>query len=90
LFKTIIIHLRIHQRRPEIEDEDVITAWMNAFVVRERTDSSPGAVRYLAAAGLDRKNRLLEMIGVETEDDGVVIYHAMKLTDKMKTELGLL
>ena len=32
---------------------------------------------------------MIEMVGVEMEDGTVLVYHAMKLTKKMSTELGL-
>jgi hypothetical protein len=44
---------------------------------------------YYAAAGMDTKGRMLELVGVETEDGAIMIFHAMKLTEKMRKELGL-
>lgn len=40
-------------------------------------------------SGADRKGRLLEFAGKETEDGSLLVYHAMKLTRKMQLELGL-
>ena len=82
----IIVSPRVHAKHPSIEEEDVITAWRNAIAIRNRTYCPPD---YYAAAGADSKGRLLEMVGVELEDGTVNIFHAMKLQDSMKEELGL-
>lgn len=42
-----------------------------------------------AAAGADGKGRMLELLGVELEDDTLLVYHAMRLTRKMRNELGI-
>jgi hypothetical protein len=44
---------------------------------------------FIAAAGLDSHGQLIEMLGDEQEDGTVVIYHAMRMTYKMASELGL-
>jgi len=87
LFKHVTVHPRVHQRHPEIEDTDVITAWRNAIALYRRNYDQP---EHYVATGADNKSRMLEMVGVETEDGGIYIYHAMKLSQKMKSELGLL
>ena len=84
-FDQIMVSQRIHKKHPEIEDEDVITAWRNAVAIRNRTYSPPD---YYAAAGADSKGRMLEMLGVELEDGTVNIFHAMKLQDGTRKELG--
>jgi hypothetical protein len=38
---------------------------------------------------MDTKGRLIEMVSVELEDGGVLVYHAMRLTAKMARELEL-
>ena len=43
----------------------------------------------VAAAGADARGRMIEMVGVELEGGGVLIYHAMRLTAKMARELRL-
>ena len=86
MFNRIIVHPRVQQRHPEIENSDVETAWKNAIAMHRRTYDPPD---YFAAAGFDSKNRLLEMVGVETESEDILIFHAMRLTDKMRFELGL-
>ena len=86
LLENVTVLERVLARHPEIEEEDVKTAWRNAIALNRRNYDPP---EYYAAAGLDRKNRMLEMVGVATEDDGIAIYHAMKLSDEMRAELGL-
>lgn len=83
---SIQVHPRILKRHPEISEEDVVTAWVNAIAIRNRTFSPPDMY---AAAGADTKGRMLELVGVELENGSMLIYHAMKLTDKMRKELGL-
>jgi len=85
-FDDITVSPRIHEKHPEIEDEDVIMAWKNAIAIRNRTYSPPD---YYAAAGADSKGRMLEMVGVELEDNTLRIFHALKLRDEMREELGL-
>jgi len=85
-FENITVSQRIQEKRPEIEVDDVVAAWRNAIVIRNRTYSSPD---YYAATGADGKGRMLEMVGVELEDGTLRVFHAMKLQEKMKEELGL-
>lgn len=42
---------------------------------------------YYAAAGADPRGRMIEMVGVELEDNRLLIFHAMRLTAKMADEL---
>ena len=42
---------------------------------------------YYAAAGADSRGRMIEMVGVELEDNRLLIFHAMRLTAKMADEL---
>ena len=86
MFPDITVHPRVNSKRPEISNEDVIHAWRNAIVIVNREYNPPD---YYAAAGFDSKGRILELIGVELEDNSLMIFHAMKLTNKMKKELGL-
>lgn len=80
------IHPRIHLRHPEIDDEDVLFAWTHPLAMRHRNFDPPA---YIAAAGADTKGRIIELVGVELEDGGFLIYHAQKLTKKMAHELEL-
>lgn len=86
MFSELIVHPRVRQRHPEISDKDAIHAWKNAIAVVNRTYNPPD---YYAAAGVDSKGRLLELVGVELEDGSLMIFHAMKLSAKMRKELGL-
>jgi len=86
LFDRVIVHPRVNAKRPEITEDDVATAWKNAFVIQRRNSDS---TECYAAAGIDSKSRILEMIGVEREDGTIIVIHAMKLTNKMRAELGL-
>ena len=86
MFSDITVHPRVNNKRPEFSDEDVIHAWRNAIVIANRECNPPD---YYIAAGIDSKGRILELVGVELEDNTMMIFHAMKLTRKMKKELGL-
>lgn len=86
MFSIITVHPRVHRKHPEIHDDDAIHAWRHAIAIVNRTYNPPD---YYAAAGMDSKGRLLELVGVELEDDTLMIFHAMKLSEKMKNELGL-
>ena len=86
MFASILVHPRVAERHPEIQNEDAVAAWNNAIVVQNRTYSPPDIY---AAAGSDNKGRLLELVGIELEDGSLLIYHAMRLTKKMRHELGL-
>lgn len=80
------VHDRISQRHPDVTREDVIIAWSNPLAMRHRNFDPPA---YVAAAGVDTKGRIIEMVGVELEDGVFLIYHAQKLTKKMAIELEL-
>ena len=86
MFSNITVHPRVNVKRPEISSEDAIHAWCNAIAIVNREYDPPD---YYAAAGVDSKGRILELVGVELEDNSLMIFHAMKLTKKMKKELGL-
>jgi len=53
------------------------------------SDSGVWPARYHRSSWSWQKGRMIEMQGVKMEDDVVVIYHAMKLTQKMARELAL-
>ena len=86
MFERVIVHNRVAERHPEIDEADAICAWRNAIAVANRTYSPPDIY---AAAGVDGKGRMLELLGIELDDGSLMIYHAMKLTRKMGKELGL-
>lgn len=81
-----MVYPRVIERHPEIDEADVICACVNAFALMQREPFMSGA--YIGS-GADRKGRLLEFAGKETEDGSLLVYHAMKLTRKMQLELGL-
>lgn len=82
----IEVHPRVSARHPDVTEEDVASAWKSAVAVRHRNFDPPA---HVAAAGVDTKGRLIEMVGVELEGGGVLVYHAMRLTAKMARELEL-
>ena len=86
MFSNITVHPRVNKKRPEISDEDTIHAWHNAIAMVNREYDPPD---YYVVAGMDSKGRILELVGVELEDNSLMIFHAMKLTRKMKEELGI-
>lgn len=84
--EDVTVHPRVLERHPDVTEEDVAKAWANALAMRRRNFDPPS---HIAAAGADTKGRLIEMVGVELEDGGVLVYHAMRLTAKMERELGI-
>lgn len=82
----VVVHPRVGERHPDVSRDDVELAWRNARAMRHRNFDPPA---YIAAAGADTHGRLIEMLGVELEGGGVLVYHAQKLTRKMARELGL-
>lgn len=80
------VHARVHERHPEISDEDVRHAYSNVYAMRMRDYNLPC---HFVLAGIDVKGRMLELVGVELSDDSVLIYHAMKLTTKVAKELEM-
>lgn len=67
------IHPRVHERHPQIDDDDVRFAWSHRYYEALRTDS-PNFPEYLWI-GRDARGRELEMVGTMTED-GWLVYHA--------------
>ena len=82
----VIVHSRVHDRHPEISDEDAVSAWRNAFAIQVREYGSP---EFYITAGADKKGRILELAATELDCGSILIYHAMKITTKMREELGL-
>ena len=70
----LIIHPRIEERHPELDESDVVCAWNNAFLSTTRTKKNPN--QYLAI-GADSKGRMLEMVAVLTENGDWLVFHAM-------------
>ena len=67
------IHPRIFLRHPQLNEEDIRTAWRNSYYEALRADSQ-NYPEYLGI-GVDSKGRDVEMVGTLT-DDGWLIYHA--------------
>lgn len=72
-------------KRPEINDEDVVTAFETALRSRGR-NTDP--IQWVGV-GIDRQGRLLKFIAVEDEPDGWLVFHAMLATSKVLNELGI-
>lgn len=70
---SLVVHPRIHDRHPEIDEEDVREAWSSRYYEALREDS-PNFPEYLWI-GRDGKGRELEMVGTMTAD-GWLVYHA--------------
>ena len=83
----MIIHPRIHERHPEIFDEDVESAFNNVFAQAYR--SKDGAEEYMAI-GSDSNGRLLELV-YRIDSDGIaIVYHAFTPpTKKALSEFGI-
>ncbi|KAA8818867.1 hypothetical protein [Bifidobacterium vespertilionis] len=81
----IIVHPRVHERHPDITDEDVYSAWIGCISQRNRAGAQ-GTI----GAGYDLSGRLLEFIARhDPRTDEWLIYHAMKCTKKTLRELGI-
>ena len=84
----IRVHPRVHDRHPNVSDDDAIHAWRNAIVIKLfDTDESGERLR---AVGPDQKGRMLEMTAVELANGDVFIFHAMTPpAKKTYKELGI-
>lgn len=60
---------RVHERHPELSEEDVVTAFRSVMTDAERDDGTWMAV------GLDGRGRNVEML-YKTRGGDVLIYHA--------------
>ena len=84
--RKLEVHRRVTLRHPDVTEIGVEVAWRNAIAMRLRNIEAPA---HIVAAGADSKGRLVEIIGVELENERILIYHAQRLTAKMRSELGL-
>jgi hypothetical protein len=83
----VVVHPRVHERHPELSEDDVLDAWTSCIQARPRLDR--GSIEYLAV-GSDAKGRLIEMVARRTRDGLWVIYHAFTPpTKKALRELGM-
>ena len=81
------VHPRVHENHPELEDEDVLSAWMSTFASTVRIGTDP--LRFVAI-GVDGKGCSVEMIAVRTKNQHWYIIHAFTPpTQNVLKELGL-
>jgi len=85
--ESVVVHPRVHERHPEIDDEHVITAWNNFICRTRRVDTFDDN---FIAVGFDPKGRLLEMVAVEMSEGGWFVFHAMPATPRALKELDLM
>ena len=87
LGQSVLVDKRVHERHPEIDNEDVLAAWDGCLCSARRAHS---AFDDYVAVGFDSKGRLLEMIAVRNSDGAWYVYHAFTPpTKKVLEELGL-
>lgn len=86
MFEKVIVRPRVMERHPYLTAEDVLRAVRMHKAVRRRNFDPPC---HFAIAGLDTKGRMIEVLGAEQEDGTLIVYHAMKLTEKMAKELEI-
>ena len=78
-----IVHPRVHETHPELDDEDVVYAWENYHTGAVRV---PGERE--VRMGFDLQGREIEMVGVLLADGAWLICHGLTLpTKKMRTEV---
>jgi hypothetical protein len=77
---------RVEDRHPSMTLDEVTGAWKARVKTQYRLD---GDKEYLVAVGVSPSGRLLEIVAFEDGDD-VVVFHAMKATKKILSELGML
>lgn len=73
-------------RKHGLGEIDVVAAIHNAVASRYRNFDIPC---HVALAGPDRNGNLIEVLYAEQEDGSLIVYHAMRLTNKMARELDL-
>lgn len=83
--RNIIVHPRVHERHPDVDEDDVLAAWDNVLLSAPRDDGSGSWV----SIGMDGRGRLLEMVSVHNDVGQWLVYHAMTPpTKKTMKELG--
>ena len=85
MFGKVVVHPRVTERHPYLTVEDVLHAVRVHKAVRRRNFDPPC---HFAIAGLDSKGRMIEILGAEQEDGTLIVYHAMKITEKMAKCVG--
>ena len=82
----VVVHPRIHEKHPELKDEDVESAFRNIFSQALR--SLEEREEYMAI-GSDSNGRLIEIVYRSDPEGNVIIYHAFTPpTKKALAELG--
>lgn len=82
----VMVHPRVHQRHPDVTDEDVYAAWISCIksLMRPNTHN-------LIGVGYDLSGRLLEFTAHPSQDGtDWLVYHAMRCTRKTMLELGII
>jgi hypothetical protein len=83
----ISVHKRVHERHPELTDDDVLAAWEDSIMSISRIAKDP--LEYVAI-GFDSKGRLIEMAAVRLTSGNWLIFHAMTPPSKRTFhELGI-
>lgn len=82
---AIGVHPRIHQRHPEVADDDVIAAMRGMIRYKHRESGE------WVAVGLDGRNRLVELVyHYDEEADYFLVFHGMTPpSGKTLRELGM-
>ncbi|MDR1421804.1 MAG: hypothetical protein LBI64_02945 [Coriobacteriales bacterium] len=77
---------RIDEKHPDLKTEEILSAWESRVKTQFRlTDER----EYMVAVGVSSSGKLIEMIAFDDGED-TVIFHAMKATKKILTELNML
>lgn len=70
-----------------LTEADIRHAVRMRAAARHRNFDPPA---HVALAGPDARGRMVEVLMAEMEDGRWLVYHAMKMTDKIAYELGLM
>lgn len=82
---NVIVHPRVHERHPDLDEKDVLSAWANMLLSARRDDGTGSWI----SVGMDDNGRLLEMVSVHNNAGQWLIYHAMTPpSKKTMKELG--
>ena len=83
----IFVHPRITEKHPNLCNEDVLHAFENYEVCKQRLDKE---MFECLGFGFDNKGRMIEFVAVRDEVGDWLIYHALTpLSENTKKELGL-
>ncbi len=83
----LVVHPRIFERHPELDEVSVVEAWENALISAPRIDKDYDEY---VVVGFDAKGRLLELVGIRGDLGSWLIYHATTPpSEKTYRELGI-